>query len=268
MSLTASSTIKALHRTAEAETKDLKQWRNTHNQDPLDDHWKLLDEGDVNKTDGRQLIPAPSLFKSLTMTNISNHTAEIGGSIPTIGQCATHLELLEVFFSLRYSIVNSAALDKTFGVRVNKRIVYRKKFDKKMGAYMYKKTPLRDTTFPDRRREKWDFYLKIAVVRFGAWIGVANKAIQEQAREKGDAVSLPHLPPLGVLFYFEEPCISEKLIQSLSTRYYHGLARLFAEPRRFSDLLPGEEAEHDSPCRISMGRNRTSYFYIFWKCYD
>ena len=105
---------------------------------------------------------------------------------------------IKVFFTLRYNILTSKALDKTFGVKVNKKIVYRKKFNQQMRAYIYKKTPLRDDTYQNRRREKWDFYLKIAVVRFGAWIRVANKAVEEQAKEKGGAVSLPHLPPLGM----------------------------------------------------------------------
>ena len=99
--------------------------------------------------------------------------------IPTIGQCATHLKLLEVFFTLRHNIVNSTALDKTFGAKVNNKIVYRKKFHNQMGAYVYRRTPLRDATYPDRRREKWDFYLKIAVVRFEAWISLANNAVEE-----------------------------------------------------------------------------------------
>jgi hypothetical protein len=205
MSLTTASTIQNLHRAAEVEIKDLKQWRNNYNQDLLDDHWKLLEAEDTNKTDGRQLIPAPSLFKSLTTTtNTSSPTAENGGSIPTIGQCAAHLELLEVCFALRYNIVNSAALDATFGVKINNKIVYRKIFHKRMRTYVYKETPLRDDTYQDRRREKWDFYLKIAVVRFGTWIRAVNKAVGEQAREKGDVVSLPHLPPLGMLLFAEK----------------------------------------------------------------
>lgn len=267
MSLIAASTTQNLHRAAEAEIKNLKQWRNTYNQDPLNDHWKLLDEGDVNQTDGRQLIPAPSLFKSLATTttnNTSAHSTEEGQSIPTIGQCAAHLELLEAFFTLRHHIVNSAALDKTFGVKINNKIVYRKKFHKRMGAYVYKKTPLRDTTYPDRRREKWDFYLKIAAVRFEAWIRVANHAVEKSVREKGGAVSLPHLPPLGMSFYFQESCISERLIRSLLIRYYHGLARVFAESHRFSDLLPRQEAERDTKCRISMGKSCT--FFLLHTC--
>lgn len=228
MSLTTASTIQNLHRAAEVEIKDLKQWRNNYSQDPLDDHWKLLEAGDTNKTDGRQLIPAPSLFKSLTTTNTSSPTTDNEGSIPTIGQCATHLELLEVFFALRYNIVNSAALDATFGVKINNKIVYRKKFDKQMGTYVYKKTPLRDDTYQDRRREKWDFYLKIAVVRFGTWIRAVNKVVEEQTREKGEAVSLPHLPPSGMSLSAKQLGESAKLMVFSLIRYSHGVARLFA----------------------------------------
>lgn len=60
------------------------------------------------------------------------------------------------------------------------------------------------------------------------------------------AVSLPHLPPLGMSFYFEESCTSVRLIESFLIRYYHGLARFFAESRRFSELLPRQEAERDT----------------------
>lgn len=200
MSLATASAIQNLHRAAEVEIKDLRSWRNNYSQDPLDDHWKLLEAGDANKLDGRQLIPAPSLFKTLATT-----TKE-GTSLPTIGQCATHLELLEVFFVLRYNIVNSAALDATFGVKVNNKIVYRKKLDQRMGTYTYKKTHLRDDTYQSRRKEKWDFYLKIAVERFGTWIRAANKAVGEQEREKGGVVSLPSLPPLGMSLYSKRLC--------------------------------------------------------------
>lgn len=257
MSLTTASSIQNLHRAAEVEIRDLKHWQNTYNQDPPDDHWNLLEAGDTNKTDGRQLIPAPSLFKSLTTTNTSSPTTENGGSIPTIGQCATHLELLEVFFALRYNIVNSAALDTTFGVKVNNKIVYRKKFDQPTGTYIYKKTPLRDDTYQDRRREKWDFYLKIAVVRFGTWIRAANKAVEEQAREKPGVVSLPYFPPLGMSLSSKQLCESAELIGFSLIRYSHGLARLLVKSHRLSDLLPRQEVKRHSPCTISMGRNCT-----------
>uniref|UniRef100_A0A093V443 Uncharacterized protein n=1 Tax=Talaromyces marneffei PM1 TaxID=1077442 RepID=A0A093V443_TALMA len=181
MSLTTTSTIQNLHRAAETITEPARSRR--HEQA----RWKAAHS-------------APSLFKSLTtITNTSSPTTENGGPIPTIGKCATHLELLEVFFALRYNIVNSAALDATFGIKVNNKIVYRKKFDQRMGAYIYKKTTLRDDTYQDRRREKWDFYLKIAVVRFGTWIKASNKAVEEHAREKGGVFSLPCLPPLDIL---------------------------------------------------------------------
>lgn len=240
MSLTTTSTIQNLHRAAEVEIKDLKQWRDNYSKDPLDDHWSLLEVGDTNKLDGRQLIPAPSLFKSLTtITNTSSPTTENGGPIPTIGKCATHLELLEVFFALRYNIVNSAALDATFGIKVNNKIVYRKKFDQRMGAYIYKKTTLRDDTYQDRRREKWDFYLKIAVVRFGTWIKASNKAVEEHAREKG-VFFLCLVCLLWVCHYLISNYVemwNVKLTALFSVRYSHGLARLSIESHRFSDLL-------------------------------
>lgn len=230
MSLITASAIENLHRAAKAEIKDLKQWRNNYNRDPRDDHWKLFEVEDTNETDGRLLIPAPSLFKSLDITNSPSPTTENGGCLPTIGQCATHLELLEVFFALRYNIINSAALDTTFGVKAKEEIVYRKKFDRPTGRYIYKKTQLRDDTYQNRRREKWDFYLKIAVMRFGTWIRAVSQIVEEQARAKGGVVSLPYLPPLGMSLSSKTTGLDCRAKRISLVRYSHGLARLFAKP--------------------------------------
>ncbi|OKL57187.1 hypothetical protein UA08_07335 [Talaromyces atroroseus] len=183
MSLLVTSTTHKLHQAAEAEIRKLKSWQSS---EPLDDCWKLLDVGDTNDIDGqRPLIPAPSLFKSLTITTTTKaRMGEDGYFLPTPAQCAAHLELLEVFFALRYNIVNSAALDTTFGVE-----------------HIYKKTKIRDNTFQDRRREKWEFYLKIAVQRFDTWIRAADKIVAEQVKEE-KGVSLPYLPPLDVLMFW------------------------------------------------------------------
>ena len=113
-----------------------------------------------------------------------------------------------------------------------------------MGAYVYRRTPLRDATYPDRRREKWDFYLKIAVVRFEAWISLANNAVEEGVREKGAAVSLRN--PVDFQNYCRDKKLSvirdvefpwAKIVRSSSTYLFYAMADLIqAQSHRLNDL--------------------------------
>ncbi|EED21947.1 conserved hypothetical protein [Talaromyces stipitatus ATCC 10500] len=199
MSLLVPSTTRKLHQAAEQEIKQLKSWQTSQ---PLDDCWNLLEAGDTKDSAGQQpLIPAPSLFKSLTIPTTTSISKD-EYPLPTPTQCAVHLELLEVFLALRYKIVNSTALDTTFGVKGSStRTVWRKIFDIDLRKSVYKKAIIRDDRFQDWRREKWDFYLRIAVERFDIWIKAVDRVVQEQ-KEEGEKVSLPCLPPLDVLMFW------------------------------------------------------------------
>ncbi|KAL5356669.1 hypothetical protein BJX96DRAFT_187394 [Aspergillus floccosus] len=140
-------------------------------------------------------IPDPSLFQTLSPTG---EDAKALGGFPTTGQCAVHLELLEVFYMLRNRIIYSRDLDTAFGVEPNKRTVYRRirRGERKQPV------ELRDPTWDARRNEKWPYYLELAAGRFHSWIRVVDGVWQE---EKLDSTSIElsdgmdFMPPVDVL---------------------------------------------------------------------
>lgn len=140
--------------------------------------------GDIPK------IPSPTLFKFETPENDN-----VG--LPTVGECAAHLELLQAFHHLLVKVSLSVSLDAVLGIEPEPRTVYRKEYISYVKGYSRKEVKLRDTTFYDRRKTKWDFYLALAATRFLVWA----EAVEEMTDGPGgsQAMSLP-LPPLGKLY--------------------------------------------------------------------
>ncbi|KAF8459249.1 hypothetical protein BDZ91DRAFT_742064 [Kalaharituber pfeilii] len=126
-------------------------------------------------------LPPPSIFTSLYTdggTSDSQETAPQNISPnPTVAECAVHLELLEAFLVLKRRVLKSNALDYTFGTR---------------------RVPPQRRTDPNwlqKRKEKWDKFLDLAVLRFEVWWEEMAKKIG-----KGDLMDDEnHLPPLDVL---------------------------------------------------------------------
>ncbi|GMF78306.1 unnamed protein product [Aspergillus oryzae] len=108
------------------------------------------------------LIPDPQLFQ------FSSHSTST--DIPTISECAIHLELLEVFHALRDRVQQSTDLDNTFGIKPNIRTVYRKRYSSQLRKYESYTVTVKDTQFETRRKDKWHYFLELAVGRFTRWI--------------------------------------------------------------------------------------------------
>ncbi|KAL2863377.1 uncharacterized protein BJX67DRAFT_363789 [Aspergillus lucknowensis] len=137
---------------------------------------------------GAKVVPDPSLFNDL-----KNQSPN---ALPTISECAVHLEMLEVFHTLRQNVIHSPELDVAFNIQQKPRTVYRKKWD---GAkYVAEPKTLKDTGFGDRRKTKWTHFLSIAAVRFHDWIELVEKYSKER---KLGTPQLRYLllPPLDVL---------------------------------------------------------------------
>jgi hypothetical protein len=149
-------------------------------------------------------IPDPKLFASLT------HTAPTApeSDVPTVSECAVHLELLEAFYKLRLDIIKSEELDATFGVTIDKKTVYRKEYDYTKRKYVNSPVQLGDATWPNRRRQKWSYFLGIAAGRFKVWAKKMNEFLKAPSKPGDWAVfmtgtnwsRLPFLPPLGTYF--------------------------------------------------------------------
>ena len=131
------------------------------------------------------IIPWPSIFQSLTdMPRNVESTI-----LPTITECAVHLELLQCFHKLRVEVLKSTSLDKTFGIVANPQIFVRKQ---RWGPD--KTIKKRDPTFETRRKQKWPLFLDLAVVRFDRWFRLADIALTNP-REREALNSI--IPPLG-----------------------------------------------------------------------
>ncbi|KAI9779637.1 MAG: hypothetical protein M1839_007302 [Geoglossum umbratile] len=153
------------------------------------------------------IIPWPSIFQSLTGPNSRSDENAI---LPTIAECAVHLELLQCFHTLRAEVLKSITLDKTFGIVAKPQIIVRKQY------YGPAKTiKKKDPTFATRRKEKWPLFLDLAVVRFDRWFFVADSALADPTKE--NALGLV-LPPLDVLMVWHSLLLNPKYFQSYCRR--------------------------------------------------
>lgn len=154
---------------------------------------------------GSPAIPSPALFEPLSPENIPSSTP-----LPTIGECAVHLELLQVFNSLRLRVLACNELDDIFGIKPDKRTVYRRRWSSTQRRHVIYPHQLRDVEFAKRRLEKWPHYLGLAVTRFKTWVKMVEQSMLE-ACEDGE---LTILPPLGELRYLksvEKWCSSQQM---------------------------------------------------------
>jgi len=127
----------------------------------------------ASKKEEEPVIPAPEIFQN----DLSKRSLR---GLPTVTDCAIHLEFLETLFVLREKILRSDAIDKSMGIALAR--------ETKTGFKGDSKT-LKDTTFETRRREKWPKYIEFAVVRFLDWQGNLSK----------DSDLSVDVPPLDVL---------------------------------------------------------------------
>ena len=255
--------LQELHRLSKAEV---------HNLTPVINYPYINQQGGLKKykrassAAEEPQIPEPALFKGLDAAP----PAEPEFAIPTVAECAVHLELLEVFYQLRSSIVNSTELDTTFGVAIQKRTVWKKQYDYTKRTYVPQEHKLNDPTWKARRREKWSYFLTLAVARFRGWmrkldVALAARKRQEQEREEGgsskateklpetDSLEIPYLPPLGKM---SQPMICWQVKPLTLIRYSHGLACVSAEPARLQEMVHQSRAQIRLRLSIPVGTHR------------
>jgi len=133
-------------------------------------------------------IPSNTIFQSLIEPKTPNDETS---TLPTIAECATHLELLQCFHKLRADVLKSTALDKSFGIIAKPETIVRKRYGRTTRTFKKK-----DLTFADRRKQKWPWFLDLAVVRFDKWLRLANDALKDPVKENVWGLILP---PLGML---------------------------------------------------------------------
>ncbi|KAK3326734.1 hypothetical protein B0H66DRAFT_470726 [Apodospora peruviana] len=132
-------------------------------------------------------IPDPGIFGALA----SDHKAE---TLPTIAECAIHLELLEALEILQQKVLTSNALDRAFGIVPKNKV---------QASWPRTRVVLkRDESFPERRKVKWPIYLRFAATRFLEWWKCLDQMLIPTS-QGGDGtvvdITEDSLPPLDVL---------------------------------------------------------------------
>ncbi|TRX99042.1 hypothetical protein FHL15_000384 [Xylaria flabelliformis] len=154
-------------------------------------------------------IPDPSLFN---FSVDSGCVQEEARRLPSVAECATHLELLQAFRYIRAQILSSKELDDAFGIKPENRTVFRKKrvHHGSSSSWVREPVKLRDDTFEKRREEKWPLYLRLAASRFFHWItAVEAEFSQQNAPDR----PLP-LPPIDVLMVWHALLLNPKWFRS------------------------------------------------------
>ncbi|RDW76826.1 uncharacterized protein DSM5745_06818 [Aspergillus mulundensis] len=147
----------------------------------------------ANETNGEQplKIPDPMLFLSPS----TDHRPKV---LPTISHCAIHLEMLEVFHTLRHEVIQSTNLDAAFDIGPRATTKSRRKWDSRTRKYIAEAVLIQDPNIGDKRKMKWTYFLHIAATRFHEWI----RRVANHLKDAQLGAPLPRylfLPPLDVL---------------------------------------------------------------------
>jgi hypothetical protein len=130
------------------------------------------------------IIPAPKVFQLLS------EISQLGDAplLPSIAECAVHLELLQGLYALRRKVLQSIDLDKTFDIKPQPREVWQGYRGNR------RKVKIKDLTFAERRKAKWPGFINCAVVRFLEWLKTADASLRI---EGASSRQIRRLPPLG-----------------------------------------------------------------------
>lgn len=135
----------------------------------------------------REKIPSAALFKGLTdrssTASIATGTGTLPVHIPSVAECAVHLELLQTFYYLRRNVSDSTELDARWDIDIQ---------------HARAETSHCDSTLAIKRRDKWPFFMKLAALRFLDWI----KRMDEYLSTTPEELWSIEVPPLGMRGFF------------------------------------------------------------------
>ena len=177
---------------------------------------------DAPSPEDEPVIPSPHIFIQPPLNpsteKSSDGEANNSASVPRVAECAIHLELLEVFYALKAKVLTSPELDAVLGIvprpveyRVPRTVRYTSGVHRGGEIWREKKiwdVKVKMSISKARRREKWLFFLRLAVVRFEEWVRGADLRMGEVARTDGrgleeagtEVLESKAMPPLGMLF--------------------------------------------------------------------
>ncbi len=155
------------------------------------------------------IIPDPRIFTDLQPSKgsqqTSAHNIDNGSSLsyPTVGQCATHLALLECFSRLKRRVMLSKGLDTKFGILPEHGKEHREVYANGYSAFEGIRVGKKPTAHQER---KLDLFIELAVDRFEFWwtrveAEQGEQNIPEKSKKESSKVHnsllASDLPPLG-----------------------------------------------------------------------
>ena len=129
--------------------------------------------------DEEPVIPKPEIFDAL------HNPTENPAALPTIAECAVHLELLEKFVALKQKVLTSNRLDRAFAIIPKDKIVTERG----------KRNIQADQTFKERQAVKWPIFVLFAAARFLRWWRICSPILHTQDNKLRMAET--SLAPLG-----------------------------------------------------------------------
>ncbi|KAK2753763.1 hypothetical protein FQN55_000126 [Onygenales sp. PD_40] len=154
--------------------------------------------------------PPPELFGTLSGTAI--HLAGGRPILPTVSECAVHLELLQALYMLRRRVLQSKDLDNSFEIVPHPKTV--KQYTYSQGRRTsFQKVKIKDATYVDRRKSKWPAFVDFAVMRFIHWVEIADAELLKGKNEGDDDVNLI-VPPLDILMVWHSFLLNPRDFES------------------------------------------------------
>ncbi|KAH6879394.1 hypothetical protein B0T10DRAFT_496408 [Thelonectria olida] len=145
----------------------------------------------------RPIIPAREIFNA-----DDGHAAENtpNTAMPSVSECATHLELLETLYVLRQQVLTSESIDTAMGISPKRETKTGRKGDTKT---------FKDDTLWDRRQPKWAKFVEFAVVRFLDW-----RASLTSFLGAGKNMADDNLPPLDIIMVWHTFLLNPRLFRN------------------------------------------------------
>ncbi|KAH0558382.1 hypothetical protein GP486_004960 [Trichoglossum hirsutum] len=177
--------------------------------------WEPPKFGIAASKDEEPVIPRISIFAGLRdESKEPRENQDEGVQLPSVAECAVHLQLLESFHVLREKVLKSNALDRTFSIwpKIPRR-----------SAAEYRRNPRRaaalDPTFQARRQKKWHIFVDLAVARFASWWGEMDNILR--------LLDAGEIPPLDVLMVWHSLLLNPRMYTALCEESgYQGMSSL------------------------------------------
>ena len=113
------------------------------------------------------IIPASNIFDLLSKSPRREDTAQL----PTVAECAVHLEFLMALHVLRRSVTHSTALDEVFDMRLDP------DHQQRRSRLSFRQAKRNRAAEVEMQSKKWIIFVEFAAERFIRWLKTADALI-------------------------------------------------------------------------------------------